>query len=159
MYIKPPSMNKITAGILIQLVLIILPVLFFADTLDAQPSGPQAARLIGTIQSGDFTGAVFSDPKGEQTFYRVSDTLPDGSKIVAVRSDSILLRGADGLSYDMYIAHDMTASPAVNTVVPVRTEAPVQPAASSAVQSSGTDRPQAQERPRGRHGRSRYDEE
>ncbi len=103
------SIKGKTVGTLLCSALVLTLLLFFVNTADAQATGPQASRLIGTIQSKNFIGAVFSDSKGEQSFYRMFDTLPDGSKIVAVRSDSISLKGTDGMSYDMYIAHDMKA--------------------------------------------------
>jgi hypothetical protein len=108
-YIRQRSITEETVGTLFRMALVFTLALFFADMVDAQTAGPQAARLIGTIQSEKFTGAVFSDSKGEQTFYRVFDTLPDGSQIVAVRSESISLKGTNGMSYDMYIAHDRIA--------------------------------------------------
>jgi hypothetical protein len=105
-HIRPRSIKVKTVGTLLCTAFAVTLLLFFVETVDAQATGPQASRLIGTIQSKNFIGAVFSDSKGEQSFYRVFDTLPDGSKIVAVRSDSISLKGTDGMAYDMYIAHE-----------------------------------------------------
>ena len=85
---------------------------------DAQPAGSQTPKLIGTVEGGGFVGAVISDAKGEQNFYRLKEKLPDGSQIVKVRPDSILLMGADGTSYDMYIAHETSAAaPPANPAV------------------------------------------
>jgi hypothetical protein len=133
--------------------------LFFVGTVDAQAIGPQASRLIGTIQSRNFIGAVFSDSKGEQSFYRVFDTLPDGSKIVTVRSDSISLKGSDGTSYDMYIAHDMTRYPVENTAAPVRPDVSAEPVAPATVQKSDAEIPKARSRPHGRPGQRQSDAE
>lgn len=131
--------------------------LFLVDSAHAQAVGPQGFHLIGTIQSNNFIGAVFSDPKGEQTFARVFDTLPDGSQIVAVRSDSISLKRTDGMSYDMYIAHDMIMSPVMNTAAPVRPDVPSDPFAPGTLQNSTAEEPKARARPHGRHGRTRTD--
>jgi len=158
-HIRLRSIKGKTLGTLLCSTLAFTLLLFVVNTVDAQAIGPQASRLIGTIQSKNFIGAVFSDSKGEQSFYRVFDTLPDGSKIVAVRSDSISLRGTDGMSYDMYIAHDMTMSPVTNTTAPVRPDVPADPFAPGAVQNSDAEKSKKQARPRGRRGRSHDDEE
>jgi len=87
----------------------------------AQSAGSQAAKLIGTIESDGFVGAVISDAKGEQTFYRLKEKLPDGSQIVKVRPNSISLIGADGTHYDMYISHETSA--AASAVAPANSAA------------------------------------
>jgi len=58
-------------------------------------------RLVGTVQGGPFSGAVFDDGAA-QTFYRLHEQLPDGSYIVKVRSDSILIKKDDGVLYEMF---------------------------------------------------------
>jgi len=58
-------------------------------------------RLVGTVQGGPFSGAVFDDGTA-QTFYRLHEQLPDGSYIVKVRSDSILIKKDDGVLYEMF---------------------------------------------------------
>jgi len=158
-HIRLRSIKGKTVGMLLCSALAFTLLLFVVETVDAQAIGPQASRLIGTIQSKKFIGAVFSDSKGEQSFYRMHDTLPDGSKIVAVRSDSISLKGTDGMSYDMYIAHDMTKSAIANTASPVQPVVPAVPFAAGAQQNRSTDKPDALARPRGRHSRTQTDEE
>jgi hypothetical protein len=106
-HIRLRSLKEKTVGTLLCTAFVFTLPLFFVGTVDAQAMGPQASRLIGTIQSKNFIGAVFSDSKGEQSFYRVFDTLPDGSQIVEVRSDSISLKGESGTRYDIYVNHDM----------------------------------------------------
>ena len=157
-YIRLRSIKEETVGKLFRMALVFTLVLFFVDTVDAQPVGPQVTRLIGTIQSKNFIGAVFSDSKGEQSFYRVFDTLPDGSKIVAVRSDSISLKGTDGVSYDMYIAHDMTTSPIANTAAPVRPDVPADPYVPPAIQKATPEPRNTHARPRGLRDRARSKE-
>ena len=63
-------------------------------------------RLIGTIEGKSFTGAVLDDTTGKQAFYRLHETLPDGSVLVKVRDDSITVKSADGALYDVYVSRD-----------------------------------------------------
>ena len=78
---------------------------------DAQEAvAPSAYRLIGTIEGKDIAGAVLIDSAGSQTFFRLHETAPDGSQIVAVESDSVLLKRPDGTRYALYINHDMAAA-------------------------------------------------
>ena len=55
-------------------------------------------------------GAVLVDAKGEQTFYRLHERLLDGSQVIKVRSDSILLQRSDSTVYEIFIAHDTKAA-------------------------------------------------
>jgi len=72
---------------------------------------PSTYRLIGTVESGAFVGAVLDDAAaGAQAFYRLRETLPDGSRIVKVQSDSISVKRSDGMVYELYIIHDMKAA-------------------------------------------------
>ncbi len=128
-------------------------VVFFA-LLSPHSASAQAAsspyRLIGVIKAESFTGAVLADSAGGQVLYRIYDQLPDGSKLVRVANDSILLKSNDGVSYEIYIAHDRLVPP--NT--PVNADRVVTPA----VQEGGRDerravRPEA----RPRDGKKRAD--
>jgi hypothetical protein len=75
---------------------------------DAQPeTTPAGIRLIGTVEGTVFAGAVFDDGSGQQTFVRVRDKLPDGSQIVKVFDDRILLRRPDGSFVEMYKIQNM----------------------------------------------------
>jgi hypothetical protein len=108
---KPSWVNgKIVHASLLIALSFSLSALISANRADAQSSAAQTSSLIGTIQSGGFIGAVLSDAKGEQVFYRMKEKLPDGSRIVEVRSNSILLKSADGTFYDMYISSKAVAS-------------------------------------------------
>ncbi len=91
------------------LVLFVIGISFGNTASAAEPAG---FYLIGTIVSKEFTGAVIKDGTGLQTFFRLYDALPDGSKIVRVQDDSISLKGTDGSLYDMFIAHERTAGSA-----------------------------------------------
>lgn len=85
----------------------------FFNTADAQVTNQSGYSLIGTIQSQDFSGAVINVAKGEQSFYRLGDKLPDGSQIVKVRTDTILLKAADGSTYEMYVLHETRVTAAL----------------------------------------------
>ncbi len=78
-----------------------------SGTANAQEATQSGYSLIGTIQGGDLTGAVIAVAKGEQSFFRKFDKLPDGSRLVAIRSNSISLKGESGNIYDIYINHDL----------------------------------------------------
>ncbi|HYA88349.1 MAG TPA: hypothetical protein VEI57_14940 [Nitrospirota bacterium] len=73
---------------------------------NAQAATPPGYSLVGTIRGEDFSGAVIIVSKGEQSFFRLFDKLPDGSQIIEVRTDNIVLRGTDGMTYEMYILHE-----------------------------------------------------
>ena len=77
----------------------------------AQPAPePQALQLIGVIESEEFAGAVLTDSTGEQTFYRMREELPDGSRIVKMENDHIVIKRSDGTSYELFIIHDAKPS-------------------------------------------------
>jgi hypothetical protein len=101
--------------------LLLINLLFFLPLsltryANAQVTTSSGYNLIGTIRSGDFSGAVIIVAKGEQSFFRLFEKLPDGSQIVQVRDDSISLKGADGTLYDMYISHEKIAGSAVSPI-------------------------------------------
>jgi general secretion pathway protein C len=86
------------------------------------PSGGPAVessvyRLIGTIEGDRFSGAVLEDASG-QAFYRIDQKLPDGSQIIKVQRDKIILRRADGSTTEIQVVDDTKivniARPAVN---------------------------------------------
>jgi hypothetical protein len=106
-HVRPRSTKGKTVGTLLCSALAFTLLLFVVETVDAQAIGPQAYRLIGTIQSKDFIGAVFSDSKDEQSFYRLHEKLSDGMQIVAVRGDSISLKDESGARFELYINHDI----------------------------------------------------
>jgi hypothetical protein len=115
---------------------VLAAILILPGTGECQPPTPSGTYLVGTIISKMFTGAVINDAKGEQSFYQIHDTLPDGSQIIKVTNDHISLKGPDGSFSDMFImqgktpSHEAgsgqaraTASPPVGPP-PVRTTAP-----------------------------------
>jgi hypothetical protein len=71
------------------------------------PEGaPSSFSLIGTIKSGPFSGAVLQDAAGKQTFYQLHEKLPDGSQIIKVLTDYIVLKESDGSIHEMFIHHE-----------------------------------------------------
>ncbi len=93
---------------LLSLLLLPLAITMIAPAhASAQLADAPAFRLIGVIESRNFTGAVLDDSTGMQSFYRVREELPDGSRIVKVDNDSIRIKRADGTSYELFIIHDM----------------------------------------------------
>jgi general secretion pathway protein C len=62
-------------------------------------------KLIGTIAGEGFAGAVLEDSSG-QAFYRINQRLPDGSMIVKVTRDRIILKKAGGATIELSIADD-----------------------------------------------------
>jgi len=71
-------------------------------------------RLIGTLESGGFSGAVLDDGTGVQTFYRIEQRLPDESRIIKVLRDRVLLRRPDGTVSELVTADDRKdAAPSV----------------------------------------------
>ncbi len=124
-------------------------VVLFSVTVSAQTAGSQPSSLVGTIESGAFVGAVLSDAKGEQVFYRLKEKLPDGSQIVKVRADSILLKGANGTLYDMYISHDTKTVASLRPEV--QSESSVPTAISNTPVEQPAERPSQRRRWRDRH--------
>ncbi len=91
--------------------LVLICLLFFLplsliDQVYGQVAAQSGYKLIGTIHSGDFSGAVVIVAKGEQSFFRLFEKLPDGSQLVQVRDDSISLKATDGTLNDMFISHE-----------------------------------------------------
>jgi hypothetical protein len=76
------------------------------DRAFAVAASPPGYNLVGTIQSKDFSGATIIVDKGEQTFFRLFDKLPDGSQIVKVMTDYIVLKKDDGSTYELFISHE-----------------------------------------------------
>lgn len=77
----------------------------------AQTGSEGPFRLIGIIAGSEFTGAVLDDSTGNQTFYHLRESLPDGSQIVAAADDHVSVKRSDGTSYRLFIIHDAKPSP------------------------------------------------
>ncbi len=148
------SIKRDTVCILVLLTFFIFLSICFIGTAAAQEAAQSGYSLIGTIQSSDLTGAVIAVAKGEQSFFRKFDKLPDGSQIVEVRSDSIKLRGVDGVLYDIYILHDMKTVASANPTVSADLGTP-----GAVTQNMGAEQNNPHQRRRARHSRSGEDRE
>ena len=87
---------------------VLAAILILSGTGECQTPTPSDSNLVGTIISKMLTGAVIKDAKGEQSFYRIQDKLPDGSQIIKVADDHISLKGPDGSLFTMFILHEKT---------------------------------------------------
>jgi hypothetical protein len=126
-------------------ILLIMTIFTFvgpADEQSAAAAQPSGLRLVGTVEGAPFAGAVFDDGSGIQTFYRLRELLPDGSKIVKIGKDSIEVKKPDGAVYELFTTGDANALSVSSAVSP----------ASPTVQSPTSG---ATPRPRGRLGRQR----
>jgi hypothetical protein len=70
------------------------------------PPDYSASRLVGAMKIGGSSVVVFENAKGEQTFYRTGETFADGSKIVTVNADSIIVRLSDGSKVEYFVMQD-----------------------------------------------------
>lgn len=144
------------AADLFSLILIILLSFAFFWTLPANTEieASPAFSLIGTIQGEHLSGAVLQDTTGEQSFFPLFEKLPDGSQVVKVRPDSILLRGSDGINYEMFIVHG------AKSVGAVRPSSPADPYAGT-VRKAPEERPLRpyERRRQNRHGIQTSDDE
>lgn len=68
-------------------------------------TGPdyRAGKLVGTMLSSGLSGAVFENAAGEQKFYRKGVTFSDGSRIVSVYSESIVVKTPEGTSVEYLV--------------------------------------------------------
>ncbi len=111
--LDPSSLKRGAASALFFFALIFLALPAYAQVKSAAPVetvAPGDYRLIGTME-GKTTGAVLVDSTGLQTFYRLNDQLPDGSRLVKVGSYSVVVRQSDGTASELYINHDMKTAP------------------------------------------------
>jgi hypothetical protein len=103
---------------------VLAAILILSGTGECQTPTQSDSYLVGTIISEMFTGAVIKDAKGEQLFYRIHETLPDGSRIIKVADDHISLKGPDGALYTMFIMHGRTESREAGAVQASATASP-----------------------------------
>lgn len=92
-----------------------------APTAGGSPAAePSVYTLIGTVEGASFAGAVLQDATNIQTFYRLNETLPDGSRIIKVKRDQVTLRRPDGGTIDIQVVDD-------TKIVNVASRTPVPP--------------------------------
>lgn len=75
-------------------------------------------RLVGTIEGSGFAGAVLLDPSGDQQFFRINETLPDGSRLIKVRKESILVKRPDGMTYEVFVYRELRAAVPSSALTP-----------------------------------------
>lgn len=68
-------------------------------------SVPVLYKLIGTVEGDAFAGAVLEDAAG-QAFYRIDQRMPDGSSIIKVSRDKVVLRLSDGSTITVEVVDD-----------------------------------------------------
>jgi hypothetical protein len=108
-----PVLSKRIHVVLYALAGLVIPVMLSASPTDAprevtaalREAGPDysAGKLVGTMRSGSLSGAVFENASGEQKFYRKGVTFSDGSRIVSVDSESIVVRTPEGSSVEYLV--------------------------------------------------------
>ncbi len=124
---------------------------FTIDTVVQAQQVPSGYSLNGTIQSSDLAGAVITVSKGEQTFFRKFEKLPDGSQIVEVRRDSVVLKRPDGTTYEMYVLHETKTVASAQPTQTVQPGTRVDPYTPGSIRSAPGERPlSSAERHRGR---------
>jgi len=84
---------------------------FFGDGTKPSAGGTASQQssvysLIGTVEGEVFSGAVLQDEEGTQNFYRIRTKLPDGSRIVKVRRDTIILKKPGGERVELKVIDD-----------------------------------------------------
>ncbi len=124
--------------------LLVSPMCIIDFNAEAQVAAQSGYSLIGTIQSGDLTGAVIAITKSEQSFFRKFEKLPDGSQIVEVRPDSVVVKRDDGTAYEMFVLHETKTVASAQPVQPVQT---IQPNIQGDPYASGITRSATGERP------------
>jgi general secretion pathway protein C len=62
--------------------------------------------LIGTVEGETFAGAVLQDASNLQTFYRLQQKLPDGSRIIKVKRDRVTLSRPGGGTIEIQTVDD-----------------------------------------------------
>jgi len=62
-------------------------------------------KLIGTVEGEAFAGAVLEDKSG-QAFYRINQKLPDGSDMVKIMRDKVIIRRPDGAIVNLEVVDD-----------------------------------------------------
>jgi len=108
-------------GVLFALAGLLIPVMLSAAQADAprgaaapmREEGPDYSsnRLVGTINSGKSSGAVFENAAGEQKFYYSNKTFSDGSRIIAVYPGSIIVRTPEGSVVEYMVTRGTSGKP------------------------------------------------
>ena len=70
------------------------------------PPDYATSRVVGAMKVGGSSVVVFENATGEQTTYRTGETFADGSKIVAVNANSIIVRQSDGSKVEYFVTQN-----------------------------------------------------
>jgi hypothetical protein len=72
---------------------------------DSSESPPDysTSRVVGAMKVGGSSVVVFENAQGEQTAYRTGETFVDGSKIIAVNANSIIVKLSDGSKVEYFV--------------------------------------------------------
>jgi hypothetical protein len=99
-----------------------------AGAQSAATDPPPTALLVGTVQNSRFSGAVFDDGTGKQTFYRLSDRLPGGEQVISIEKSSILIKQTDGTVYELFVVggkrSPVTPAPSIESPSPAQKTIP-----------------------------------
>lgn len=80
------------------------------------PPDYAASRLVGTMKGRGSSIVVFENAKGEQTYYRTGEKYSDGSKIITVTADSIIVQLSDGSQVEYFVAPGAMGKPGTAAV-------------------------------------------
>jgi hypothetical protein len=93
------------------------------------PPDYSTSRVVGAMNVRGSSVVVFENTKGEQTTYRTGETFADGSKIVAVNANSIIVRLLDGSKVEYFVTPNGAGKAgAASTGRPVTDSPPAPPA-------------------------------
>jgi hypothetical protein len=73
---------------------------------DESPPDYSTSRVVGAMKVGGSSVVVFENAKGEQATYRTGETFADGSKIVTVKDDSIIVKLSDGSKVEYFVTQN-----------------------------------------------------
>ena len=75
---------------------------------DSGESPPDYAtsRVVGAMKVGGSSVVVLENAKGEQATYRTGETFADGSKIVTVKDNSIIVKLSDGSKVEYFVTQN-----------------------------------------------------
>lgn len=73
---------------------------------DESPPEYSTSRVVGAMKVGGSSVVVFENAKGEQATYRTGETFADGSKIVTVKDDSIIVKLSDGSKVEYFVTQN-----------------------------------------------------
>lgn len=91
---------------------------------EGAPPDYSTMRLVGAMKAGGSSVVVFENAKGEQTSYRTGETFADGSRIVAVSGNSIMVRQSDGSQVEYFVSPSGAGKPGAASTGRPATDSP-----------------------------------